>query len=74
MGRMTYRRFMAFNVIGGVAWILLFLLAGWAIGNHPEVQKNFRYVIGGIIIVSVLPMAFEFLREWRRARNTAVEK
>ncbi|MGE5193198.1 MAG: DedA family protein [Deltaproteobacteria bacterium] len=74
MGRMTYRRFTAFNVIGGIAWILIFLLGGFAIGNHPRVKENFRYVIAGIIIISVLPMVFEFLREWRRARRSAAEK
>ncbi len=74
MGRMTYRRFTAFNVIGGIAWISIFLLGGFAIGNHPRVKANFRYVIAGIIVVSILPMVIEFIREWRRARRPAAEK
>jgi membrane-associated protein len=69
MGRMTYRHFMIYNVTGGIAWILLFLLAGWGIGNHPEVKKNFGYVILGIIIVSILPMVWEIAREWLRNRG-----
>ncbi len=74
MGRMTYQRFMIFNVIGGIAWILIFLLGGWAIGELPLVKKNFRYVIIGIIVVSILPMVFEFVREWRRIRQLKIEK
>lgn len=72
MGRMTYRRFMAYNVVGGVAWILIFLLAGWGFANQPWIQKNFKRVILGIIIVSILPAVFEIFREWRRARKPVV--
>src|SRR6185369_8692081 len=41
MGKMTYRRFMAFNVIGGIVWIALFLIAGYAFGNVPVIKRNF---------------------------------
>lgn len=72
MGRMTYRRFMVYNVAGGIAWILIFLLAGWGFANQPWVQRNFKRVILGIIIVSILPAVYEIIREWRRARKAAV--
>ncbi len=72
MGRMTYRHFMAYNVAGGVAWILIFLVAGWGFANQPFVQKNFKRVILGIIIVSILPAVYEIIREWRRAKKAAV--
>jgi len=72
MGRMTYRKFMAFNVAGGIAWILIFLMAGWGFANQPFVQKNFKRVILGIIIVSILPAVFEIVREWRRTRKAAL--
>lgn len=71
MGRMTYRHFMAYNVIGGIVWILLFLLAGYVFGNIDIVQRNFKYVILGIIIVSVMPMVIEFVRERRRLQREA---
>jgi membrane-associated protein len=71
MGRMTYRRFMAFNVIGGIAWIMSMLLAGWFFGNWPWVKGNFTAVILGIIVVSILPGVFEFLRERRRLKRAA---
>jgi membrane-associated protein len=69
MSRMTYRHFMLYNVGGGIAWILLFLLAGWAFGNHPWVKQQFRYVILGIMIVSVMPMVWGIVAEWRRNRK-----
>jgi len=65
-GAMDYRRFMMFNVVGAVAWVVLILPAGWFFGNLPWVKKNFELVVLGIIFVSVLPMAVEILREWRK--------
>jgi membrane-associated protein len=66
IGRMTYRRFALFNVVGGVVWVVAFLLAGYGFGNIPEVKRNFQYVILAIIALSLLPIAFE----WWRARRT----
>ena len=44
---MSYGRFMSYNVIGGVAWVLLCTLAGYLFGNLPFVQKNFSIVVAG---------------------------
>jgi membrane-associated protein len=66
MGRMTYRRFMAYNVIGGVVWVTLFLLAGYFFGSREFVKRNFTLVILAIIVVSVMPAVFEYVRERRR--------
>jgi membrane-associated protein len=74
MGHMTYRRFMAYNVIGGTVWITLFLFAGYWFGNLPAVQKNFKLVILGIIFVSILPGVFEFWRERRRLKEIAARE
>ncbi len=68
MGRMTYRRFMAYNVGGGLAWVLLFLTGGFCLGNAPLVKQYFTLFMMGIVFVSVLPGLFEFLRERRRLR------
>jgi len=62
VGRMHYGEFIAYNVIGGVLWITLFLGAGYFFGNIPAVQHNFTLVIMGIILVSVLPMILEVLK------------
>jgi len=69
MGRMTYRRFMAYNVVGGVVWVTLFVLAGYFFAEIPLVKNNFTAVVIGIVFVSVLPAVFEFFRERRRLRN-----
>ena len=68
IGQMTYTRFLAYNVIGGFLWIYFFTYAGFAFGNQPFVQKNFKLVILAIIFLSVLPIVIEFAKEWRRAR------
>ncbi|MDR3636720.1 MAG: DedA family protein [Isosphaeraceae bacterium] len=63
IGRMNYGRFALFNVTGGVAWVLSFLLAGWWFGGREVIQKNFKLVIIAIIAISVLPAFVEFLRK-----------
>lgn len=62
IGRMEYSRFAIFNVIGGVTWVISFLALGMAFGNLPAVKQNFHYVIFGIIFISILPAAIEWLR------------
>lgn len=69
VGSMTYPRFMAYNVIGGFVWIYFFTYAGFLFGNQPFVQKNFKLVILAIIILSVLPIVVEFVREWQKSRK-----
>lgn len=72
IGRMSYRRFAAFNVFGGLAWVLLFLLAGYFFGNLPAVQEHFHYVILAIIVISLVPIAVEWLRARREPQPGAV--
>src|SRR5690606_8976609 len=74
MGKMTYRRFMAYNVIGGLIWINLFLWGGYLFGLHRFVRINFTLVIFAIIFVSVLPAAFEITREWLKQRKAAPDE
>ena len=69
IGKMTYGHFLSFNVIGGAAWVLGFVMAGFWFGNIPVVKRNFTFVIFAIIIVSVLPAVIEFFRQ--RARATS---
>jgi len=71
MGRMTYRRFMAYNVIGGVIWINIFLIAGYLFGQWKPVKDNFEFVVFGIIIISVLPAIFEYYRVRRQVTQGA---
>ncbi|HEU0300352.1 MAG TPA: hypothetical protein VFR37_12875, partial [Longimicrobium sp.] len=59
-------RFLSFNIIGGVAWITLFLFAGYFFGNIPVVQRNFEYVIVVIVLLSLLPPFLEWLKHRRQ--------
>jgi membrane-associated protein len=72
IGQMRYARFAAFNVIGAVAWVVLFAPLGYWFGNRPYIQKNFHYVIFAIIILSIMPAVIEFLREWRKKKSADV--
>ncbi len=67
IGAMSYRRFLAFNVVGGCVWVTLFLLAGYFFGNIPIVKNNFSLVIIAIIVISVVPIGVEWLRGRREA-------
>jgi membrane-associated protein len=71
VGRMSYRRFFSFNVIGAVAWVVLFVPLGYSFGNLPAVKKQFHLVIFAIIFLSILPAIIEILRGWRASRATA---
>ncbi len=62
IGKMAYSRFLSFNVIGAIAWVVIFVPAGYVFGNLDYVQKNFHYVIFAIIFLSILPAIIEYLR------------
>ncbi len=62
VGAMTYRRFMSYNVIGGVVWVVSCMAAGYFFGNLPIVRDNFSLVVLGIIGVSLLPAVVEIVR------------
>ena len=69
IGSMSYRYFAAYNVSGAITWVLSFLLAGYWFGQLETVKRNFHIVILVIIVISVMPMVFEYLRA-RRAPAT----
>ncbi len=69
IGRMSYGFFFRWNVIGGITWVVLFTFAGYFFGNIPFVKKNFEFVIVAIILISVLPMAYEWLRSRGESRQ-----
>jgi membrane-associated protein len=68
VGAMTYGKFLAYNVIGGLLWVFSVTLAGYFFGNIPAVRNNFTAVIMGIIVVSVLPGVYEYVKHRRAAR------
>ena len=62
IGRMTYLRFILYNIVGGISWIGIFLCGGYFFGGLPFIKQNFSLVILAIIIISMLPGLMEFLR------------
>lgn len=66
IGRMHYPRFAAFNIVGAILWVGCMMAAGRLFGGIPWVQRNFEAVIIAIIVISVLPAAFEFIRAKRK--------
>lgn len=62
IGAMTYRRFLVYNVGGAVLWVAILAYGGYFFGNLPVVKQNLSLVLVGIIILSVLPIVFEYLR------------
>ncbi len=65
VGAMDYRRFISFNVVGGVVWVVLLAYGGYLFGNIPWVKQNISLVVIGIIVLSILPGVVEYLRAKR---------
>ncbi|WP_276374373.1 DedA family protein [Chryseolinea sp. H1M3-3] len=72
IGTMSYLRFATYNVVGGVTWVISFLLLGYFFGSIPIIKDNFTYVIFGIILVSILPPIIEVLRN-RKKKSVKTE-
>jgi membrane-associated protein len=71
IGHMQYARFLSFNVIGAVVWVVLLAYAGYFFGNLPIVKDNLSLVIVLIILLSISPGIFEVLRAKLNARKAA---
>ena len=69
VGSMTYARFLAYNVVGGIAWVVSFVWAGYWFGSREIVRENFSLVIVAIIILSLLPALWEYLRVRRETKR-----
>lgn len=71
IGKMPYRTFGLFNIVGAVAWVIVCAGAGYFFGNIPIVKKNFELVVLGIIGISVLPIAIEMWKGWRAGKTAS---
>jgi membrane-associated protein len=69
VGRMDARRFLLFNIVGGVIWTVGITMLGYALGQIPGIDKYLLLVIAGIVAISLIPVGLEFLRA-RREANT----
>jgi membrane-associated protein len=69
IGTMTYSKFIVYNIIGGIVWVVLFVLGGYYFGNIPAVKNNFSLTIIAIIFISILPGLIEYMRHRRSKAN-----
>lgn len=70
MGRMSYKHFFSFNVIGGIAWVTIFCVLGALIGRLEWVEKNLDKVVILIVIISIMPAVYEVLKaKWQSKKQ-----
>ena len=73
MGQMNYRRFVAFNVFGGMGWVLSMTLIGYYLGQFEWVRKNIELVIVIVVFLSILPGIIAFVREKLKGKSVTRE-
>ena len=73
IGKMHYRKFVAYNAAGGFVWVFGFTLAGYFFGNIPSIKQNFSPVVLAIIAISVVPIVFEFIKAKTKKAGTLNE-
>ena len=71
--RMHYRRFLIYNVVGGTLWACGVTILGYFLGQVAFVRSNIELILVGIVVLSVIPIGVELLRNRRRARSTELE-
>lgn len=69
IGKMGYSRFWVFNCIGAAAWVPIFLMGGYYLGNLAVIKRNFHFVIAAILVISVMPMVVDWYNARRRAKQ-----
>jgi len=74
VGAMTYSKFIAYNIIGGIIWCGLFIYGGYFFGNLSFVKNNFSFVILAIILISVLPMLIEYIKHRISKKNIRADE
>jgi len=72
VGAMTYSKFILYNIVGGIVWVVIFVFGGYYFGNIPAVKNNFSLVIIVIIVISVLPGFSEFIRHRKRKKEISI--
>jgi membrane-associated protein len=68
VGSMAYRTFITFSLAGALLWVVGITLAGYYLGDIPIVKNNFEKVVIGIVLVSVVPILIQLIKEYRRKR------
>ena len=69
IGRMTYRLFLVFSIIGALLWVNLFVLVGYLFGNIPVIKHNFSIIIIILVLIPGIPALIEFIRHLAQKRK-----
>jgi membrane-associated protein len=73
VGDMEYVRFLAYNAVGAVTWVGLFLFGGYLFGGIPFVRKNFVLAILVVIVITTIPIVVEYVRQRRISHRAAAD-
>lgn len=73
VGKMDYKYFLTYNIVGGFVWVTLFVWLGYFFGNIPFIQHNFHYAVVGIIALSIIPIFYEFIKHKRESKVKKTE-
>jgi membrane-associated protein len=73
VGKMSYRRFLLFNTVGGVSWAAAFFFIGYFFGNLPAVKQHFSIVVIAIILISAIPAIVAFVKNRKTAKKKKCE-
>jgi len=68
VANMNYRKFVSYNIVGGILWVTSMTLLGYFFGNIPFIKRNFEYVIIGVIILSIVPVVVGYLKHRREEK------
>jgi membrane-associated protein len=71
IGQMNYRKFVTYNIFGGILWVASMTLLGYFFGNIPFVKKNFEYVIIGVILLSLMPVIIGYVKHRKEKKLNA---
>jgi len=69
VGAMNYKKFLSFNIVGAAAWVASLTYTGYLFGNIPWVKDNLAWIVVGIVIASLIPIALQYAKERRRGRR-----
>ena len=74
VGRMSYKHFISYNIIGGIVWPAIFLFGGYFFGNIPFIKEHFSLVVIAIIVISFIPAFVEFFKARKESKQAKMEK
>lgn len=69
IGQMEWKKFMLYNIVGGVSWVVIGTVAGYLFGNIPWVQEHFEMVLIGIVVITVMPAVIGVVSEYFKAKK-----